>query len=64
MGLHVGVAGDPHGRGPAGAVEWIAPNLLRGSSDQPHQDAQVFDAQRWHTLCANAYRAFAERRTV
>ncbi len=46
---------------PPGAVEWVAPNLLRGYSDQPHEDAQRFDAQMWRTLCTAAYRAFAER---
>lgn len=46
---------------PAGAVEWIGPNLLRGYSGQPHRDAQVFDPEMWRALCEKAYRAFAER---
>ncbi|WP_419728676.1 hypothetical protein [Lichenicola sp.] len=45
---------------PAGAVEWIAPNLLRAYSDQTHGDAQTFDAQKWLQLCIDAYRAFGE----
>ena len=46
---------------PPEAVEWVAPNLLRGYSDQSHHDAQSFDAAKWRTLCVNAYRAFGER---
>ena len=46
---------------PSGAVEWVAPNLLRGYSGGQHQDPQIFDAQTWKLLCSNAARAFSER---
>ncbi len=46
---------------PAGSVEWIGPDLLRGYSDQPHGDAQRFWPDSWLELCRNAWRAFAER---
>ena len=46
---------------PSGAVEWIAPNLLRGYSDGAHTDPLIFDPGFWLRLCRNAERAFAER---
>ncbi|WP_419730669.1 hypothetical protein [Lichenicola sp.] len=46
---------------PPGAVEWVAPNLLRGYSGGEHRDPQIFDAEAWKVLCLKAARAFAER---
>ncbi|WP_419729580.1 hypothetical protein [Lichenicola sp.] len=46
---------------PSGAVEWLAPNLLRGYSGGPHHDPQIFEPHTWKLLCSNAARAFAER---
>ncbi|WP_419730667.1 hypothetical protein [Lichenicola sp.] len=49
---------------PSGAVEWVAPNLLRGYSGGPHYDAQIFEPDTWQRLCKNAARAFAERAAI
>jgi len=46
---------------PAGSVEWIGEDLLRGYLDQQHLDAQIFTPEIWLELCRHAWRAFAER---
>lgn len=54
------VSGVIEGR-EVGAVEWMAPNLLRGYAINSHADPQRFSPDIWLELCRNAYRAFAEQ---
>lgn len=46
---------------PAGSVEWVAPNLLRGYLDSSFHDTRQLDRDAWRRLLTDAYCAYGER---